>query len=231
MLLYRNFYSAVFLVALFSCFAAIPFSKVHAQATADEKPYMFLVALDVADMKDVPVCFTTKCDKDRIKIYLDQDENIDNLTVLSSSEDDMKGPEGFIPEIKLVYKNYTYIVSMYCTAIKMYKNETPYTPSATEMKSDLEMTSSVYAYLYRLKKQYFPNLKPNPAMVAKIKISAPLEFAKLGDDDIDPKELEKLLGDDEDDEKDMEKDVKDEGEFDKIDVDDPSLDVDKGGGL
>jgi len=229
MLSYRNLYSTVFITMLLLGLFSLPSAKVQAQGTPDEKPYMFLIGLDVADMKDVPICYTTKCDKDRIKIYLDQDENIDNLTVLSSSEDDMKGPEGFIPEIKLVYKNYTYVVSMYCTSIKMYKNETPYTPSATEMKSDLEMTSSVYAYLYRLKKQYFPNLKPNPAMVAKIKVNAPLEFAKLGDDDIDPKELEKLLEDDDDD-KEMEKEVKDEGEFDKIEVEDPSLELDKGGG-
>lgn len=230
MLSYRNFYSAISGFFLFLCISALPLTKVNAQTTPDEKPYMFFIGLDVTDAKDVPVCYTTKCDKDRIKIYLDQDETIDNLAELSQAEDDMKGPEGFIPEIKLVYRNYTYVVSMYCTAIKMYKNAAPYTPSATELKSDLEMTQSVYAYLYRLKKQYFPTLKPNAALVAKIKISAPLAFVNSGDDDIDPKELEKLLDDDNDDEKEMEKDVKDEGEFDKIDIDDPTLELDKGGG-
>lgn len=230
MLLYRNFYSNVSGMVLLFCLSLLSFSA-KAQAVQDEKPYVFFIALDVADIKDVPICYTTKCDKDRIKIYLDQDETIDNLAELSQAEDDMKGPDGFVPELKLVYKNYTYIVSMYCTAIKMYKNAAPYTPSATELKSDLEMTQSVYSYLYRMKKQYFPNLKPNPALIAKIKIAAPIDFANMGSDDMDPKELEKLLEDDNDEEKEMEKDVKDEGEFDKIDVDDPSLDVDKGGGF
>ncbi|MFN0203343.1 MAG: hypothetical protein ACKVTZ_17585 [Bacteroidia bacterium] len=199
-----------------------------ATASQDEKPHMFFVALDVTEEKDIPIVFSNKCDKERVKIYLDQDKVIDNLSDLSDSEDEMQGPECFLPELKLIYKNHTYAVSMHCTTIKMYRNSAPYTPSATLLRSDVEMTQSVYYYLLKLKKQHYPNLKPNAALLAKLLPTIPLVEAKgVKDDDtdLDPKSINLFEEDDAEEDKELENTTtKESGEFDKLEVDDDSLD-------
>lgn len=78
----------------------------------------------------------------------------------------------FYPDIKLVYKNYTYIVSTHCASIFKFKNDRPFTPTTKRLANDFMFTESLIGYFIRLKKnklgndnsRFFSSLKENSAL-------------------------------------------------------------------
>lgn len=58
----------------------------------------------------------------------------------------------FYPDLKLVYKNHTYILSTHCAAIYKFKNDVPYVSGNTRLANDFIFTESLILYFQRLKK-------------------------------------------------------------------------------
>lgn len=165
---------------------------------------MFLVLLDVDDPKQIHLCHTTRFDKQKVRITYDFEDTINYLPDFIYEEDRMYGPDCFVPDMKLVFKTYTYVVSMYCTSALKYRNSSPYTPSSVRMKNDLIFTPSVYEYLTRLKEIHFGSSAGDASKYENIISTDPLEEVE-DEDDLD----DFLLGDDEDEE---DEDIDDEDE-------------------
>lgn len=199
-----------------------PAANTGAAATPPNgKAFMYLIGMQINDMKDVSLCYSTQNDLNRIKIEYEVDDTINILEDFALSEDPMPSPDCFVPELKLIFKNYTYVVSMYCTSVVMFKNSAPYTPSPTKLKTDLEITESVYTFLNKQKKKNFPTLKIKPEILAKIKIDKPVNI----EDDSEGRELDALLQQDEDDDNpDKDVNVEDQGEFDQIEIEEKDPD-------
>jgi hypothetical protein len=184
------------------------------QAPSDLK--VILVDLNVKSPADASKCYGNTFDAKRVELSLDWDDPLNTLEDFAMSEDPLEGPDCFMPELKVIFREYTYVFSMYCTAVKKYGNSAPFIPSAKAMRPDVEMTESVVELLDELRKKHFgTTVDPKVAAV----FNKPI---KLDDEKIEDSDLYK----DDDDDKDLEKDALDkEGWFDK--VKDPTLDTDE----
>ncbi len=190
-------------------------STVSTPVSAQEDLKVILVDLKVKTPADAPKCYGNTFDAKRVELSLDIDDPLNTLEDFAMSEDPLEGPDCFMPELKVIFREYTYVFSMYCTSVKKYGNSAPYIPSAKGLRPDIEMTESVVELLDELRKKYFGStVDPKIAAV----FNKPI---KLEDEKIDDSDLYK----DDDDDKDLEKDAMDkEGWFDK--VKDPTLDQD-----
>jgi hypothetical protein len=177
---------------------------------------VILVDLNVKTPADAGKCYSNTFDSKRVELSLDIDDPLNTLEDYAMSEDPLQGPDCFMPELKVIFREYTYVFSMYCTAVKKYGNSAPFIPSAKALKPDIEMTESVVEYLDATRKKYFgTTVDPKVAAVFnKAKSLDPIPADKVDDSD--------LYKDDDDNDKDIEKDAIDkEGWFDK--VKDPGL--------
>jgi hypothetical protein len=154
---------------------------------AQEKDRMFLVLLEIQDPKDIAFCYTTRFDKNKAMIEYAFDDTLNYLEDFIYEEEQLFGPDCFMPEMKLIFKNYTYIISLYCTAAIKYKNSAPFTPSSVRLRNDLVFTQTVYMYLADLKDRYFGEKEMNWELVNKVITSEPLIEA---DPYLDDAELE-----------------------------------------
>lgn len=177
---------------------------------------VILVDLNVKKPEDAPKCYTPQFDSKRVELSLDIDDPLNTLEDFAMTEDPLEGPDCFMPELKVIFREYTYVFSMYCTAVKKYGNSAPYITSSKALRPDIEMTESVVELLDELRKKHF-GTSVDPKVAALFNKPKKIEDDKIDDSD--------LYKDDEED-RDIEKDALDkEGWFDK--VKDPTLDTDE----
>lgn len=185
-------------------------------AQTQEDPKVILVDLKVKTPADAPKCIGTTFDSKRVELPLDIDDPLNTLEDFAMGEDPLEGPDCFMPEMKVIFREYTYIFSMYCTSVKKYGNSQPYVPSSKALRPDIEMTESVVEILDELRKKHF-GTSVDPKVAALFNKPAKLEDEKIDDSD---------LYNEDDEDKDLEKDAIDkEGWFDK--VKDPGLEEDE----
>jgi hypothetical protein len=191
-------------------------SAVSAPPKAEDDLKVILVDLNVKTPADAGKCYGPTFDAKRVELNLEIDDPLNTLEDFALSEDPLEGPDCFMPEIKVIFREYTYIFSMYCTSVKKYGNSQPFIPSAKALRPDIEMTESVVELLDDLRKKYF-GTTVDPKVAAVFNKPIKLEEEKIDDSD--------LYKEDDDGDKDLEKDAIDkEGWFDK--VKDPTLDQD-----
>lgn len=196
-----------------------------AKAQMEELDRMYLVLIEVEKPADIALCYTTGFDKKRVKIDFAFEDTINYLSDFIYEEEPLYGPECFVPEMKLIFQRYTYVVSLYCTTAIKYKNSAPYTTSSVRIKNDLIFTQSVYQYLNKLKTVHFSNKTPNKALLDKVVTSDPLEEMDESVDDVDNLFLEEGEVDELDAE--LQDDAGNTGEmFDAIEIDEGGDDPD-----
>ncbi len=215
-----TFLLGLFLLSFWTLQAQTPKSVSAPAGTQESGGFMYLVGMQIKDLKEVPLCYSTQYDVGKIKIPFELEDTINRLDEFSLLEDPLNSPECFVPEMKLIFKNYTYVLSMYCTTVKMFKNLEPYIPSANQIKPDMVFTESVYSYLYKLKRKHFKTLTIDPSVMAKIKVDYPVKI----DEDADIKEINDLLSAEDVDEDGDDLVGEDKGEFDKIEIDEKDPD-------
>lgn len=167
---------ALFLIfgLLFTCGTSV------AQSTSER---VYLVWLEVQRPSDVAHCYTERYDRQRVALDITYQDPLSDLADYSFAEDEMEGPDCFLPELKLIYKNYTYIVSLYCTKMIKYQNASPYTPSNRRIRSDVLVTESIYEYLNDLRVEHFGRQTLASGLLQQVTTGEPLE--SLTEDDID----------------------------------------------
>lgn len=191
-------------------------STVAVPAQAQEDLKVILVDLNVKKPEDAPRCYANTFDSKRVELSIDIDDPLNTLEDFALSEDPLEGPDCFMPELKVIFREHTYVFSMYCTSVKKYGNSAPYMPSSKALRPDVQMTESVVQLLDELRKKHF-GTSVDPKIAALFNKPAKLEEEKIDDHD---------LYNEDDEDKDIEKDALDkEGWFDK--VKDPGLDEDE----
>jgi hypothetical protein len=195
-----------------SMLAAAPVSPFQ---MVEEK--VIFVDLDVKQPTDASKAYTNAFDRKKVEIPLTDEDPIYMLEDYSMAEDPLEGPDCFMPEMKFIFNRYTYVFSLYCTAVQKYANSAPYTPSSKRVQSDIEVTESVLRYLQTARKKYF-GVSTDPKIVQNFLKPATLEDEKVDDSD--------LLKDDNEDDDEVSKEATDkEGWFD--DKKDPGLEEDE----
>lgn len=141
----------------------------------EEQSKMYLVLMDTDAEIDLSMCYSKRFDKELVKIEFMYEDSINQLDDLGYVEEALGGPECFVPEIKLVYKYHTYVISLYCSKVVKYKNQTPWFTSGSRLKNDLFLTPTVYNYLNRLRIQHFGPDAANAELSKTVSASAPLQ--------------------------------------------------------
>ncbi len=163
---------------------------------------VILIQLDVQFPTQVEECYSNTYDKKKVELNVEFDDTINYLQDFIFEEDPIEGPGCFIPQMKIIYKDYTYVFSLYCTSVQRYKNLSPFVPSSKKMPNDIEITETVHAYLKAIHRKYFgfyPNpqaavcsrfIRPQPVVQEK---DSELGFDEEDESDIFDMEIEKDL--------------------------------------
>ncbi len=146
---------------------------------------VYLVWLEVQRPSDVAHCYTERFDRQRVVLDIPIDDPLVDLADYAFGAEEMEGPDCFIPELKLIYRNYTYIVSLYCTKVIKYQNASPFTPSNRRVKSDLLISEDVYTYLSDLRVRHFGRQSISSGLLSQITTGEPLENLTEADIDLD----------------------------------------------
>ncbi|MEZ4825787.1 MAG: hypothetical protein R3C61_05750 [Bacteroidia bacterium] len=170
---------------------------------------MYLVQVDVKTAEDIALCYTTRFDLKKTKILYAVEDSINSLDDFIYEEEPLVGPECFIPELKLVFRDYTYVFSLHCSKVIKFANAAPHVPSSQRMKNDLIVTQSMIDYLNRLRVSYFGMEIPSQGLLAKVVTSEP--FDEMSDAD----EMMKLILEEEMEDLDLELEL-DAGDTDKL---------------
>ncbi len=145
---------------------------------------VYFVLLDTLSPKDIPLIYTPSFDREEITLTYGQEDTLNMLSEFINEEDELFGPECFVPELKLIFKEYTYVLSMYCTRAIKFQNYDDYKASSKMIKNDLFFTHSIFAFLTRLKQKHFDEISPNQALIERI-ITDPLEVLPDDVEDLD----------------------------------------------
>lgn len=180
---------SIHVVSMLLC---LVFSSHLGKAQSSEER-VYLVWLEVQRPSDVAHCYTERYDKQRVALTVDVTDPLLDLADYGFAEDEMEGPDCFLPELKLIYRNHTYIVSLYCTKVIKYQNASPFTPSNRRVRSDIVMTESIYDFLNELRVEHFGRQVLASGLRDQVTTGEPLE--SLTEDDID---LELLLDEERD---------------------------------
>jgi len=116
---------------------------------------VILVQLDPNQNITTTNCFDLKFEAKRTDLNLTYDDVLLNIGELALTEDEMEDAGCFMPSVKLVYKDYTYVISPFCNSSVKFQNSAPFVTSSTILPTDFVFTKSVVEYLQKLQNQYF----------------------------------------------------------------------------
>lgn len=120
----------------------------------NDKEKVIVALIDVDNVANIENCYLKKYEKKRMTIHLDENEVLSNLLDYTETEDVLSDANCFIPNIKLIYKDYTYVMSTFCTAVVKFRNEAPYKTSSDRLVNDFVFTESTLEYLEKLVKDF-----------------------------------------------------------------------------
>lgn len=146
---------------------------------------MFLVSLKIEKAADIARCYTQDYDQKKVGIDYAFEDSLDIIREFVYEEDALEGPDCFVPDLKMIFEEHTYVISLYCTKVLKYHNALPYTPSNRRVENDLKLTEGLLEYLVSLKSRYFGETAHQNDLVKNINTSDPIVDKKVDDNVLD----------------------------------------------
>lgn len=179
--------------------------------SADEDKVV-LAQLAIDPIPDPDKAYLSEYELKRIVLPLGPDSPLALLPEGLAADDDDKLATGgcFVPTHKLIYADYTYVLSTYCTNARKFKNTSAFVTGTQELPNDLVFTEPLLMYLEQL---HAKNFKPEARAIYK-RLSytvrstsmSTLLLEQIAEDISQQKDLNdelKQADDDSDDEKDV----------------------------
>lgn len=186
---------------------------------ASDTQKVILVDLGIESPKDAAKAYSSQFDRKRVEVDVPYDDPLFTMEDYAFAEDALDGPDCFMPQLKMIFREDTYVFSLYCTSVVRYRNQAPFKPSGKTMRSDIKVTESVLDFLEDTQKKYFGD-NFNPEVAKKFHKVTSLQSDNIEIDD------ELLRDDDAQEDRELEKDALDkEGWFDE--TKDPGLEEDE----
>ncbi|MFK7971986.1 MAG: hypothetical protein AB8F95_16585 [Bacteroidia bacterium] len=186
------------------------FFSLHAQSDMDG---VIVTALTVTTQEQAKQCHTKRFDQRSVRLKFGFEDTLNLLADFAYEEENFDAADCFIPDLKLTFRYYTYVISMECYKVVKYQNSADFVTSSKRMPNDLVFTPSVYDYFDGLLGKHFPGHRADPNLVER---SLGTDYMKANDDLDD---LENMLYDDDDDDGDqdlLDLDDSDDSMFDEI---------------
>jgi hypothetical protein len=163
---------SIVLLLLLASFSAAS-NALQAQILENDK--VILVWLEVKKAADIPLCYSTEFDRKRVEINFAFEDTINNLQDFVYEEDPSYGPDCFVPDLKLIFRDYTYVISLYCSRSLRYENLDPFATSAFRVENDLEITPGLTHFLLRLKETHFGEAGFASPLTGQVVFGEPLQ--------------------------------------------------------
>lgn len=91
----------------------------------------------------------------RVMLSLPAEGPLSHLNHVFYGGEVLQQADCFVPALKLVFRDVTYVVSTYCLSARKYVNTAPFQPSPVEVPNDLVFTVTLVSYLEQLQAAYF----------------------------------------------------------------------------
>ena len=144
------------LIALLLWITALTGSGFNAYATIHE-PYVKVVLINPVQHSMPEAYLNPTSDIVSDSMVLHPHDTLALLHQMVDHDAPILETDCFYPDLKLVYKNHTYIISTHCASIYKFKNDAPYVSGNTRLANDFIFTESLILYFQRLKKSRLGN--------------------------------------------------------------------------
>jgi hypothetical protein len=94
-------------------------------------------------------------ERKRVKLWIKSEDTLNLLHKFIEIEDPILEIDCFIPELKIIYSGYTYIISAHCGKVLKYKNRAPFQPSSVPLATDFLFTPTSLQYFRRFQEKLF----------------------------------------------------------------------------
>lgn len=116
---------------------------------------VWVVQFDPALNLSVSEALTERFERKRTKFLIKSEDTLNLLDKFIEIEDPILEIDCFIPNLKIIYLRYTYIISTHCGKILKYKNQAPFKPSSVPLATDFLLTISSLQYFERFQEKLF----------------------------------------------------------------------------
>lgn len=214
-------------------FLAVFLNVTWLNAQVEEEDFMYLVQVDVKEASEIALIYTTRFDIKKVQITYAFEDTINSLMDFIYEEDPLVGPECFVPELKLIYRDYTYVFSIHCSKVIKFANTAPHVPSSRRLKNDLIVTQGMLDYLTDLRTSHFGAKLPSQGLLAKVITSEPFDEMNSEDDALNILFEEDTKDDEDEDDLELEEAdemiLEDESDLDLLDLEDEGLEFEDDG--
>jgi hypothetical protein len=100
-------------------------------------------------------CFLPQFENAKASLTFTSNDTLARLEKFIEDEFPVLEVDCFFPNLKIVHKNFTYVLSTYCGVIHKFKNTAPYQTSNIKLANDFIFTESLIAYFINLEKKFF----------------------------------------------------------------------------
>jgi hypothetical protein len=119
------------------------------------EPKVIVIQLNPALKPDRFNCFDARFDAYPFTLTLTNRDVLNRLDEIGLTEEVIESEGCFVPLAKLVFKDFTYIISPNCANSQKYKNTSPYVTSREMVENDFIYTESVVRFLDKIQNTYF----------------------------------------------------------------------------
>ena len=119
------------------------------------EPKMVVIQLNPALKPEKFNAWDSRFDAYTFTVPLKPSDVMNRLEEIAFGEELIEAADCFVPLAKLVFKDYTYLISPNCAGVVKYKNSAPYTCSRETMENDFFYTETIIRYLERLQNTLF----------------------------------------------------------------------------
>lgn len=186
--------------------------------THDINDQVILVQLELNEKLLVPSYWNSiEIENKRILLHLsDEDPLVDIESIEEDNDEDTKNSLNcFIPNVKLIYKDYTYLLSSLCNKVKKFENIQPFVASDKELPCSLTYSNGLSREIEKYKAIFFgPSYKSEYDSFAKrnqsiiipnneqsnVDFNSQANSIQSKPDDDEPEEIEEEISEEDNDE-------------------------------
>jgi hypothetical protein len=135
-------------------YACANLNSSFAQNSSLQANQVVVVMLNPAEVVPAEIIVTLQNDGMRDTLTLTGRDTLSQLPVFVDREPAVVEVNCFYPDVKLVFRDHTYIISTHCGIIQKYKNRAPFHSAFKPITNDFIFTPSLIGYFTRLKKKF-----------------------------------------------------------------------------
>ncbi len=122
----------------------------------DANDHVILVQLELNEKLLLPSYWNSyEIENKRIMLHLSDDEPLADIEAIEDEEDNSYTTNCFIPNLKLIYKDFTYLISSLCNKVRKFENIRPFEMGEKELPCSLTYSADLSRSLEKYQAIFF----------------------------------------------------------------------------